>query len=60
MGKCKVIPFRKPVPDPGKSFFSRILEKLHLSGKKNSRCQVVSVRGFGPGALPVHGRDRQI
>lgn len=59
MGKCKVIPFRKPNDQRRKSLFEKIFHKLGLNKKKHGRSQAVVVRGFGPGALRVSSRDQK-
>jgi hypothetical protein len=57
MGKCKVIPFKKPQPQPKINIFRRILHKLILIGKQDPKRDCVIVRGFGPGAFRSSGRS---
>jgi hypothetical protein len=59
MGKCKVIPFRKPPVPHKKSFWMRVFQKIRLIGNKNSRHSKVVVRGFDPKALPASKHDRK-
>lgn len=56
MGKCKVIPFKKP-PKKNINFFLRILQKLALVCKQSPKRERVIVRGFGPGAFRSSGRS---
>ena len=56
MGKCKVIPFKKP-QSKNVNFFLRILQKLALVGKRAPNRDRVVVRGFGPGAFRSSGRS---
>ncbi len=57
MGKCKVIPFKKPQSKQKMNFFRRILQKLAPVGKQPPKRDRVVVHGFGPGAFRSSGRS---
>ncbi len=57
MGKCKVIPFKKPQSKQRINIIRRILQKLVLFVKQSPKQECVVVHGFGPGAFRISRRS---